>query len=65
MSISENKAPTHVFCPLADQMIEAIDCIENRDTVDGMISPEHMPVRFTRKSDWEEICRACRWHDYN
>mgnify|MGYP001753999445 CR=1 FL=1 len=26
-----------VFCPLVDRKIEDIDCIENRDIVDGKI----------------------------
>lgn len=54
----------NVLCPLVDNSIEAIDCIENRDVVDGMIAEESLPDKYKRKSDWKEICRKCKWHNY-
>jgi hypothetical protein len=61
----ENVAPTHVLCPLVNQKIEAIDCIENRDIVDGFIGEKHMPKKFKLKFDWKEICLQCKWHYFN
>lgn len=58
------KAPDYVMCPLVDQEIENIDCIENSDAVDGMIKKESVPDRFKKKTDWEEICKQCKWHGY-
>ena len=47
-----------VKCPLVDEMIEDIDCIENVDAVDKL------PDRFKKKDDWETICKKCKWHNY-
>lgn len=52
------------MCPLVGQKIENIDCIENSDAVDGMIKKDSVPERFKVKSDWEEICKNCKWHGY-
>lgn len=53
-----------VLCPLVDEKIEDIDCIENRDVAEGLISEKHMPERFTKKPDWKSICKKCEWHNY-
>lgn len=53
-----------VKCPLVDELIENIDCIENRDAVDGMIKKDNVPDRFKTKVDWKEICKKCKWHNY-
>ena len=53
-----------VFCPLVDEKIEDIDCIENRDAVDNLVLDETVPTRFKIKLDWREICTGCRWHRY-
>lgn len=58
------KAPDYVMCPLVDQEIENIDCIENSDAVDGIIQKENVPDRFKKKPGWEEICKKCKWHEY-
>ena len=49
------EAPDVVLCPLVDVEIENIDCIENSDAVDGIIKKETVPLRFKKKSDWEEL----------
>ena len=54
----------YVFCPLVDEKIEDIDCIENRDVVDGSLIEDSMPDMYKRKIDWKNICRTCKWHDY-
>lgn len=53
-----------VKCPLVDELIENIDCIENADAVDGLIKKDHVPKRFKSKGDWEAICKKCKWHNY-
>lgn len=53
-----------VDCPLVDEIIEDIDCIENRDIVDGMIIESSMPERFKKKEHWKDICKKCKWHNY-
>ena len=35
-----------VKCPLVDEMIEDIDCIENVDAVDGRLKADKLPGRF-------------------
>lgn len=55
---------SHVLCPLVDEMIEDIDCIENRDVVDGMIVESSLPDKYKRKENWRKICQNCKWHNY-
>lgn len=56
--------PDYVMCPLVDAEIENIDCIENSDAVDGMLKKGSVPERFKKKSEWEDICKNCKWHNY-
>lgn len=56
--------PNYVRCPLVDRKIEAIDCIENSDAVDGMLKKDSVPNCYKEKADWEEICKKCEWHNY-
>jgi len=56
--------PDFVLCPLVDENIEPIDCIENSDAVDGILKKETVPKRFKKKPNWEEICEKCKWHGY-
>lgn len=58
------KAPDYVMCPLVDQEVKSVDCIENADAVDGIIQKENVPDRFKKKPGWEEICKKCKWHEY-
>ena len=53
-----------VMCPLVDEKIEDIDCIENRDIVDDMLIEDGMPIKFKKKENWKEICKKCQWHNY-
>lgn len=54
----------YVFCPLVDKMIEDIDCIENRDVVEGMIIESALPDKYKKKENWKNICKNCKWHNY-
>lgn len=46
-----------VKCPLVDEMIEDIDCIENVDAVDGRLKADKLPDRFKKKDDWKQFVR--------
>lgn len=54
----------YVFCPLVDEKIEDIDCIENSDVVEEMILEETMPDKYKKKKNWKKICKNCKWHNY-
>lgn len=47
-----------VFCPLVDENISIIDCMENRD-----IKDEYIPVKYKQKENWKDICKNCRYHE--
>ena len=51
-----------VKCPLVDEMIEDIDCIENVDAVDGRLKADKLPERFKKKDDLLKHYEGCfRW----
>lgn len=52
-----------VFCPLADEAVEVINCIENRDIIDGFFDISCLPEKYTAKADFKEICKSCKWHN--
>ena len=58
------EAPDEVLCPLIDERIENIDCIENRDCIDGMIVLSSLPDIYKQKPNYKSICKNCRWHSY-
>ena len=45
-----------VNCPLVEDDITPVECMENRD-----ISEEFIPEIFKKKNDWQEICRKCKY----
>lgn len=52
-----------IMCPLVDQEVETIDCLENTDIIDGFISDEsHIPDIFKVKKDYKDICKKCPNH---
>ncbi len=53
-----------VYCPLVDDNIQDIDCIENRDCVDGFIKLSSMPDKYKVKDNYISICKKCEYHDY-
>lgn len=53
-----------VLCPLIDQRINDIECIENADAVDGIIKKDSVPEKYKKLQNWEEICKNCKWHNY-
>ncbi len=64
MAYNDEEIVTEVFCPLVDEIIEDIDCIENRDCIDGMIVLSSLPDKYKAKKDFMEICKNCKWHNY-
>ena len=56
---NENGIAEFVKCPLVDNWVDPIDCLENQD-----IREESIPARFKAKPDWKEICNACPFRDY-
>ena len=50
----ENGTPAKIMCPLLDDWIEDIDCLENHD-----IAPQFIPDKFKQKPEWKKICNEC------
>ncbi len=48
-----------ILCPLVDEKISAVDCLENI-----YIKEECIPPKFKVKKDWKEICENCKYQDY-
>ena len=48
-----------VKCPLVDDWVTAIDCMENQGVIESVI-----PDRFKQKPDWKAICERCPFRDY-
>ena len=53
-----------IQCILVDKKIEDVDCIENREIVDGNLCEESLPEEYKTKVDWKNICKNCKWHNY-
>ena len=49
MEYNEENIVTEVFCPLVDEIIEDIDCIENRDIIDGCFKMSCLPKKYKAK----------------
>ena len=64
MEYNNRETVTEVFCPLVDAIIEDIDCIENRDIIDGFFKMSCLPDKYKVKKDFTEICKNCKWHNY-
>ena len=52
-----------IRCPMIDEMIDASECVENVDIVDGLVIETSMPEKFKVKKDWKNICMNCKYHD--
>lgn len=48
-----------VICPLVDEKIDPVDCMENQ-----AIRDEFIPQKFKQKENWREICQKCKYFDY-
>lgn len=55
----ETGAAVSVKCPLIDDWIAPVDCMENQEVIESSI-----PARFKVKSDWKKICESCPFRDY-
>ena len=62
---NEENIVTEVLCPLVDEIIEDIDCIENRDIIDGCFKMSCLPKKYkSGRENFKEICKQCKWHCY-
>lgn len=52
-----------VYCPLIDEEIEDIECIENVDCVIGIQKENSIPARYRKKENWKDICKKCKHHN--
>lgn len=64
MEYDNKEVVTEVFCPLVDEIIEDIDCIENRDIIDGFFKISCLPEKYKAKKNFKDICKSCKWHNY-
>lgn len=55
----EHGTATKVKCPLVDDFIEDVDCMENQE-----VSEKFIPEKFKKKGDWQNICMQCPFRDY-
>lgn len=49
----------YVKCPLIDDWIKDIDCLENQD-----VREEFIPKKYKKKKEWKQICKKCPFRDY-
>ncbi len=54
----------NVQCPLVDELIDNIDCIETSEAVKEILKVESVPDEFKKKPTWKEICKNCKYHNY-
>ena len=47
-----------ITCPLIDNLISPVDCMENQD-----LKEESIPEKFKKKEDWKErqLLTECIW----
>lgn len=55
----KNGVAEKVKCPLVDNWISDIECLENQSVAEPFI-----PARFKEKTNWKSICRQCPFRDY-
>lgn len=48
-----------VICPLIDDLIDPVDCMENQ-----VLKESSIPDKFKQKPDWRKICKNCKYYDY-
>lgn len=51
-------------CDLIDSEINGNDCIIVCDVTDDMLKENVIDGKFTVKKDYKEICKKCKYHDY-
>lgn len=47
-----------IFCPLIDEKISIVDCMENRD-----IKDKYIPEKYKQKKNWKSICKDCKYQE--
>ena len=54
-----------MMCPMIDKIIPVSECIENVDTVNGLIKEKGVILQYgdSLKEDWKEICKNCKHYE--
>lgn len=54
-----------MMCPMIDKIIPVSECIENVDTVNGLIKETGLINQYgsSLKEDWKEICKHCKHYE--
>lgn len=60
----EELSDVSIQCPLVNEKISAIDCIENIDIANRLIKETALPKRF-KVDNWRAICLACPNSEYD
>ncbi len=56
---AENGIADSVKCPLIEDWISPVDCMENQD-----IAEQFIPQIFKNKPNWKRICADCPFRNY-
>ena len=47
----DDEGNDHIICPLVEEYIKDIDCIENRDVVKGLMIESSLPEKYKIKKN--------------
>lgn len=53
-----------VMCPLINEKIEPMDCVDIVDCVLNPLLLRALPDKYKAKENFIEICKQCKWHCY-
>ena len=59
INVNKNESDEMIFCPLVNEKILPVDCMENQDLKDSSV-----PDKFKTSTDWRKICEKCKYYDY-
>ena len=48
-----------IICPLINEKISPVDCMENQDLKDSCV-----PEKFKISPEWRKVCEKCEYYDY-
>lgn len=54
--------PEFVPCPIAEKLIDFMDCVLTSDSSDGHLKEFRVPEETRCKPNWKEICQHCQFH---
>lgn len=56
------ECPEFVNCPIAEKLINFMDCVLTSDSADGHLKEFRIPEETRSKPNWKEICQNCEYH---